>query len=205
MATNFSNLPKFEIPYDKVLSRLGYLSGKTKLDPKLEDSLKEQIEFAKKLVVVRYVLADSFIEFSEPDKTFLQPDLKLVSKDIHDLLRGCARAAGFAVTIGDALEKKRDLCIEEKNTSKALMLDAIGSVSVEEAADLIDQEIEAGAAKEDLAPTRRFSPGYGDWDVSGQKNFLKWLGADRIGIKLSERSVMAPEKSVSAIIGLKQK
>ena len=205
MAISFSHPAKFEIPYEKVLSRLGYLSGKTKLDKTLEDSLNEQIELAKKLVFFKYVLADSYIEFGNSDETFLKPDYKLISKDIHTLLRGCVRAAGFAVTVGEALEKKRDLFIEEGNTSKALMLDAIGSVSVEEMAGLINKEIETAAMQEDLALTRRFSPGYGDWNLSGQKAFLKWLGAEKIGIKLSEKFAMLPEKSVSAIIGLRQK
>ena len=205
MSINISRSSKFEIPYEKVLSRLGYLRGKTALDPKLENSIKEQLELAKKLVDIKYVLADSYIEFGKPDETLLNPDLKLKSKDLYELFHGCARAAGFAVTAGSALEKKRDLSIEEKNPANALILDAIGSVAVEEAADVINKEIAAEAAKENFSLTRRFSPGYGDWDVSCQKDFLKWLGAEKIGIKLSDKSAMMPEKSVSAIMGLRLK
>ena len=205
MAISFSHPAKFEIPYEKVLSRLGFFHGKTKIDPMLEDSLKEQIELAKKLVVVKYVIADSRIELGKPDETFLTPDFKLKSKDIHNLFHGCSKAVGFAVTIGGSLEIKRDLLIKEKHTSKALMLDAIGSVSVEEMTDQINKEITAGAGKENLSSSQRFSPGYGDWDISGQKDFLKWLSAEKIGIKLSDKFAMIPEKSVSAIIGLKQK
>jgi cobalamin-dependent methionine synthase I len=60
------------------------------------------------------------------------------------------------------------------------------------------------AAKRGLVTTRRYSPGYGDWGVSAQKDFLAWLGAGHIGIKLTESSQMLPEKSVSAILGIKQ-
>ena len=52
----------------------------------------------------------------------------------------------------------------------------------------------------------RFSPGYGDLPIEVQKDFLPLLDAERrLGITLSESCLMAPSKSVTAIIGVASK
>jgi cobalamin-dependent methionine synthase I len=48
----------------------------------------------------------------------------------------------------------------------------------------------------------RFSPGYGDWAIQNQKDFLQWLGADKLGITLAPSLQMMPRKSVSALLGI---
>jgi len=53
--------------------------------------------------------------------------------------------------------------------------------------------------------TPRFSPGYGDLSLDHQKGLLKYVEADKIGISLSETMVMLPEKSITAVIGWKER
>ena len=49
----------------------------------------------------------------------------------------------------------------------------------------------------------RFSPGYGDFPLSVQKQILDGLEAGkRIGITLTEGYLMMPSKSVTAVIGV---
>ena len=49
----------------------------------------------------------------------------------------------------------------------------------------------------------RFSPGYGDFPLSAQKEILDGLEAGkRIGITLTEGYLMMPSKSVTAVIGV---
>jgi cobalamin-dependent methionine synthase I len=47
----------------------------------------------------------------------------------------------------------------------------------------------------------RYSPGYGDWDISEQAKLFRLVPGDAIGVHLSETHQMTPEKSVSAMIG----
>ncbi len=204
MNTNISHFSQLEIPFQKILFRLGFLNGKTKLDKKLEDLIKEEVKLAQKLINPKQIISNSYIEFIGPDEISLEPHFKIKSSDIHNLFHGCVKAYGFAVTIGPALEKKRDHYISQKEATKALVLDAVGSVVVEELAEITDNQIGENILKEDLSLTLRFSPGYGDWNISGQKDFFKWLGAEAIGIKLTDKFQMLPEKSVSAIVGAKR-
>ena len=50
--------------------------------------------------------------------------------------------------------------------------------------------------------TPRFSPGYGDWELSAQKDILRVCGGNQIGISVSDNFMMSPQKSVSAVFGL---
>lgn len=198
-----NNIELSAISRDKVLARLGYAKGKTVADAKTGSIITEELDAARKLIVPKHVTAFSGIVFPDASSVLLEPGFCIQSADIRKLLDGCSKACGFAVTIGRFLEDKRNNYIKENQATRALVLDAIGSVAVEELAESINKDIAGEAAKDGLKATRRFSPGYGDWKLEGQKDFLQWLGAAAAGIKLSETFQMIPEKSVSAILGIK--
>jgi len=203
MVINQVQFKKFEIPQAKVLARLGFANGKTKIDHKIKEIFDEELATAKKLLSPKQVVASSPLRFSGPKTALLEPCFVIESSGIARLLRDCSEAAGFAVTIGPALEALRDKYLKDRETTRALVLDAAGSVAAEELAEITNAQIRNEASKRGLAATRRFSPGYGDWQLSCQKDFLAWLGAGQAGIKVTETFQMLPEKSVSAILGLK--
>lgn len=204
METNYFAITPLEISFEKVLARLGYPRFKATLDKTTENIIRTEIQLAKNIVAPKYVVANSYLKMNVPDEVSLDPCLVIKSKDIYLLLKNCTQAFGFATTIGPHLEEKRDFYIKEKQATRALVLDAIGSVAAAESAGLINHALKNDAAKKSLTLTHRFSPGYGDWNIKGQKEFLRWLGAEKIGIRLEDGYQMFPEKSVSAIIGVKQ-
>jgi hypothetical protein len=205
MAINPPQFSKIEVPFDKILARLGYAYGATKLDQHTERIIKEEMENGKRLIIAHQAVASSAITIPGPGIVLIEPGLTIRSHKIAELLAGCVTAYGFAVTIGGHLEEQRNQYLNRRETARALILDAIGSVAVEELAELTQQGIADEAAKANMTATRRFSPGYGDWALSEQKEFLRWLGATNIGIRLTERFTMLPEKSISAILGVKPK
>jgi len=192
------NISTIKIPYDKLLARLGYLKAKTKLDAQTQTLIKENLGLAEKLVKPKIAIVSEEIEVRGASVIF-DDGYKIESKDIAKLLKGCFKAYGIAVTIGGAVEKKRNALIAKKETFAALVFDAAGSVAVEE---LIDSAAKQLQKKENL--TKRFSPGYGDWLLNAQPDFLKWIDAKKIGIELTPNFLMTPEKSVSAIVGVKR-
>jgi len=48
----------------------------------------------------------------------------------------------------------------------------------------------------------RYSPGYGDLPLSNQKLIYDVLNLERLGISITERFMLVPEKSVIAIAGV---
>ncbi|OGS03857.1 MAG: hypothetical protein A2204_06860 [Elusimicrobia bacterium RIFOXYA1_FULL_47_7] len=167
--------------------------------------IKDEIDLSRRIISPKQVVAYSKISRHEPVTVNLEPGLAIKSIRISELLSDCESACGFAVTLGYHLEEKIRVLLAQKNTVRALVLDAIGSVVAEELAELTNAQVKEDAARNGMVTTMRFSPGYGDWHLSGQKDFLAWLGAGQIGIKLTDNFQMLPEKSVSAIIGIKNK
>ncbi|MDD4858483.1 MAG: vitamin B12 dependent-methionine synthase activation domain-containing protein [Candidatus Krumholzibacteria bacterium] len=107
------------------------------------------------------------------------------------------RMAFCVATIGPALEAEVTRLAAGGDLLRAVVLDSIGSVAAEAAAEVADETIAAEAAREGLKVSCRASPGYGDWDVREQEAVFKLLPAGRIGVRLSETFMMIPRKSVS--------
>jgi len=59
-------------------------------------------------------------------------------------------------------------------------------------------------AKDAYKLRARFSPGYGDWNLTEQEKLFKICGAEKIGLSLTEAFMLEPRKSVTAIIGLEK-
>jgi hypothetical protein len=190
-----------EIPYNKLLARLGYLRAKTKLDKKTDNLMKEILDLAKKLIRVKTVTAFENITITDNEVLF-EDGYKIKSNNVISLLKNSFRAYGIGVTIGSLLECKRDEFLKKREIFNALILDAAGSVAVEEVTILVNAQINVYEAKNGNVLTKRYSPGYGDWTLKYNKQFLNWIGAQYIGIKLSEFYQMKPEKSISALIGV---
>lgn len=195
-----------EIPYNKLLARLGYLQTKTKLDEKTADMIKEILSLAQKLIKPRAVIAFENITAISGGETSseisFENGYKIKSGNIAGLLKNCFKVYGIGITVGRSLELRRDEFLRRKETFNALISDAAGSVAAEETINLANVQIKAYEEKSGNMLTRRYSPGYGDWILEDSRQFLNWIGAEHIGIKLNEFCQMKPEKSVSALIGV---
>lgn len=115
----------------------------------------------------------------------------------------------FLVTIGPEVENSVRNLTEAGELTDALFLDAMGSVLVEEAAGILQnqwmenrtklKEISAG-----IYPMR-YSPGYCQWDVAAQEMLFACFGGDGIPVSLTKGGMMHPRKSISGIIVLEKK
>lgn len=123
---------------------------------------------------------------------------KVESESLSKVLIDSNEAFIFAVTAGaevDRLISKLYL----QSTSNAFIVDAIASAAIESFADHINEKICEG-----LNTTKRFSPGYADFPLSFQSDLLNRIDSKRtLGITLSEKLLMLPQKSISAVIGIK--
>ena len=128
-------------------------------------------------------------------------DVTLHSKDLGTNLAGCSKVALLAATIGpqvDALIRRHTTA----NPVYASILQATGAMYIEEVVDLVNAEIKKIAAAQGLKTKPRYSPGFGDVPLEVQKDFFRLLPCTRIGLTLMDTLIMAPEKSVTAFVGL---
>lgn len=192
-----------QIPYEKFLIRAGYKKSGAPPDKNARVLIEETLLTAKRLLKPKSAVVFSEIKLNGGSVLF-NGGFKINSRFVANLFEDCFKAYAIAVTIGPEIEKKRNELMAQKEILRAFFLDAAGSVAVEEAAETANARIKSFEEKENNFVTKRFSPGYGDWELKTQKDFLKWLGAGQIGISLTEAFLMRPEKSVSAIIGVKK-
>ena len=83
-------------------------------------------------------------------------------------------------------------------------MSAIGSQQVEGACDRLCDLLAAEYPEKQLVT--RYSPGYGDLPLEIQKDVFRALDCERsIGVTLTESLLMQPSKSVTAVIGMKER
>lgn len=150
-------------------------------------------------VQARSVLQKHSITVDEAGVT-LDTGVRFTSRDLARHLRGCEKALLLAATLGSRV----DVAIRRL----ALGSVAEGAAAQAVAASLIESycdSVQAQADTEGLAQRPRFSPGYGDWRLEEQRLLFPVLDcAKRIGLTLTDGLMMAPSKSVTAIIGLSE-
>jgi hypothetical protein len=107
------------------------------------------------------------------------------------------QSAFCLVTIGAALESEVQRHKENGELARALVLDVYGSAAAEATAAAANGVIESAVSARGLRCSRRFSPGYGAWDVAEQRWILPALEADALEVTLTEGCMMNPRKSIT--------
>lgn len=129
---------------------------------------------------------------------------EIESKKLAENLSGCTRVIMFAATIGSEADKLiRTTSFTD--SAKACVLQATGAMFIEEYVDSFNRKIEEDAALQGFICPKRYSPGYGDLPLETQKLFFSFLNCSKIGLTLMDTLIMAPEKSVTAFIGMEKK
>jgi len=130
------------------------------------------------------------------------PPMKIAGNSIVKHLSGCEKVICMAVTVGAEIEREINKKFSRGEYLASVLLDAAATAAVEQAADLMEKNFAATFAKDAFRLRWRFSPGYGDWDLSQQEFLFKVSGAEQIGLRLTSAMMLEPRKSVTAIIGL---
>jgi len=147
-----------------------------------------------------YVIKD--IKLVQDTRVVIEDSITFESEVIAWLLEQCEKVAVFTMTIGNRLEGMVCYLAESELILQAAVLDAIGSGIAEKLADFVQERIGEIARAQGLTISRRFSPGYCDWDVSQQKMVFRAMRGDTAGISLTAGCLMLPRKSISGIIGI---
>ena len=189
-----------EIPFDeKEILRYALMPSTAPAPDELP--LEECLKAARSAVRCRAVWQRYPLEWGgdELDLGFA----KTASRHLRRHLEGCAEILLFACTAGSEIERRIN---REKLVSpvRGLLMSAIGSQQVEGACDRLCDLLAAEYPEQQLVT--RYSPGYGDLPLEIQKDVFRALDCERsIGVTLTESLLMQPSKSVTAVIGMKER
>lgn len=126
--------------------------------------------------------------------------ISIKSGKLQTLLGPCDKAAVFVTTLGEEIDK-----IIHKNMDSSpqygFILDSVASAAAESTAEYLQDRINE-KLNDDEKTTLRYSPGYCDWPIQEQRKIFQVLPSDSIDVKLSEKCLMSPRKSISGILGV---
>ena len=152
---------------------------------------------------LRYKICYTTLPVSDRGKILGLGSVFCESEHLCRHLANCEKAVVFAATVGVAPDR---LVMKYGHLSptKALLCQALATERIEALCDVFCQELKCEAAWEGAEITGRFSPGYGDLSVVGQRDIFRLLDCSRrIGLSLGESLLMSPTKSVTALVGIR--
>ena len=133
-----------------------------------------------------------------------EPPFTILGNSIIKHLDGCEKVICMAATVGAEIEREINRKFDRGEYLSSVLLDAAATAAVEQVADLMEKNFSARFSKDGYKMRWRFSPGYGDWDLTAQEKLFKISGAEQIGMSLSSALMLEPRKSITAIIGLEK-
>jgi len=126
------------------------------------------------------------------------PAFSVKSTALSKSLADCREVYLMAVTLGMRAERWLHR-LSVLSPAKHFAADALASAYAEEAAEYANRAL---AVDHTLA--RRFSPGYGDLPLSIQPQMISATNANKyLHISVNESLLMIPQKSITAIIGIR--
>lgn len=128
-----------------------------------------------------------------------------IGKTIAKELRNSSSVAFFICTAGSAISHRSAKLLKGEDPVLGYVFDVLGSMIVEAATDLLQQEIHRKAVQLGYSITNRYSPGYCKWSVADQNQLFSFFPEGCCGIRVSASSLMSPVKSVSGVIGIGEK
>lgn len=138
------------------------------------------------------------IENHELDMTILRTK----SRNLERNLKDCDQVIFFAATLGSTV----DVLLHRYSRlqmSRAVVLQAAAAAMLETYCDEKNAQLKAEYLERGRYLRPRFSPGYGDFPLDCQRPITAALELNkRIGITLTDSMLMAPSKSVTAVIGV---
>ena len=173
------------------------------------DSFLKMIDDAcakmQKVLVPQAVYEEFELEVTDSDGDEV-PELKfggvsLKSQNLAVNLKGCKKVILLAATVGTAV----DMMIrraQQAGSADAAVMQAVGAMYIESFLDEFNESLRRTYEERGNRLHPRFSPGYGDVPLEFQKQFFKLLPCSKIGLSLMDSLIMAPEKSVTAFIGI---
>ncbi len=198
---NIPLAPKLE----SVLIRLG-IPKNASIDAGLSGMLEEGMRQARILCHPTGLYLPLKISQRTLDFVTLENEINFQSQSLSRLLQNSAETVLMAATVGPEIVDAIMNEITQKDAALGVILDAIASETADAILDWMMDYLNTLLAKKGRKLTKhRYSPGYGDLPLVYQKPIFETLKLSEVGINLTEKYMLVPEKSVIAIAGIEPK
>lgn len=163
----------------------------------------------QEVIAEAYLWVNPKVCFAIFDQIELFSDKLQISNLLFDCKRKIAfqlsnaeKIAVFVCTIGDGFAYEYNKYKQTGDFLKNYYVDSVGSISVEKAMDIFQQQFADEMNLQGYGISNRYSPGYCGWSVGEQQKLFSLLPDKPCEVTLTESSLMHPIKSISGIIGI---
>lgn len=189
----FGEIPESEINIDE-----DEKCARLKVEKGYDDpAIKKAEQAVRQNSRVRYSVVRVDVCYGKQDECDLSFGM-IKSKSLYKLLYPCKEAFIFCVTLGNENERMLNR-LSNLSPAEHFLFDAISSAFVDSACSNVEEKI-----KGERQLTFRFGIGYGDLPLEIQPQILSLLNAEKLlGITLGKNLLMSPNKTITAIAGVK--
>jgi hypothetical protein len=191
------------LPIKAIYKRLGFKKGVTELNPVDEDKLVAAVEEAAGIVHLKGAACMLDLVMVDRSGVVLEDKTVFSSSALAGMLSGSEQVLLMGATAGQAIMEEISLATSSGNLTRAVILDAVASEMADSGLDWIMDYMNQDLMRKARRVTKaRFSAGYGDFSLENQKAVHALLRLDKIGVSITDRCILMPEKSVTAVAGI---
>ena len=184
------------------LARLLGCRRGTNFSPALNAKVRFWINRLNSIMKSRLLYEIHNVRTVSNETVYLEGNRGLNSMKLSRTIKGSREIVCFVATIGDQIDHEISRLLNKKRISDAYVLDALGSVTVENIVEQFQESMRKDYKTQEKALSLRFSPGYCDWPLTEQKKIFQLLDSKIIGVELTDVCLMQPRKSISGIFGI---
>ena len=166
----------------------------------IEDILKESQELSN--IKAQYIIFND-IKFDNVTKSVAINNISFnVKKIVYNQIRKSESVVVLLCTAGEEIAVRSRNAIKEGDLLKGYIYDIFGSLIVEAAVALMNDNLKEFLLSEGGKVTAKYSPGYCGWDLAEQHKLFQLFPDNFCGVSLTQSALMDPVKSISGIIGI---
>ncbi|WP_156968218.1 hypothetical protein [Desulfobacter vibrioformis] len=194
-----------KVPRYKILKRLGYQRRQNEVSQRMMSEVDRWITYAADHIHLKATACIGDIQIDHGNKTVAlkQSDTVFESERFTRFLGGADQLLIMGITGGQAVADEIRQLQKDKRMTGAVIVDAAASEIVDEGFDwlmaLYNKEL---VRERRTLKLKRFSAGYGDFDIRFQADIYHILKMETLGVTMTQTCILMPEKSVTAFCGI---
>lgn len=192
------------LPRKEIYKRLGFIKGVTEISSSQKEEIEGFIQDALSLIHVKGAGLRMPVQEIKGARIILAGDVTFESNQLAALLRNCREIVLMGATAGNDIMKAIEEDAAGRNVTRGIVFDATASETVDASLDWIMGYFNRTLLRDNRQLLKkRYSAGYGDLLLETQNTIYRLLQLDRIGIRITDSCMLIPEKSVTAITGIR--
>jgi len=194
-----------KVPRYKILKRLGYQRRQNEVSQRMMSEVDRWITYAADHIHLKATACIGDIQIDHGNKTVAlkQSDTVFESERFTRFLGEADQLLIMGITGGQAVADEIRQLQKDKRMTGAVIVDAAASEIVDEGFDWLMALYSKELIRERRAlKLKRFSAGYGDFDIRFQADVYHILKMETLGVTMTQTCILMPEKSVTAFCGI---